>query len=232
MTIILLTIIALVFPKPVFAHAIGQLYTLPLPLWLYLYGAGAALIVSFLLIGFFAKESNQTLPHINLKVHPWVISFFKILSMGLFALTIFSGLFGSQSSIDSFAVNFFWIIFLLGFTYLSAIFGNIWQVINPWKILFSFFGFSKPNLTYPKNLAYLPTLVFYFLLIWLELLSGGLGTKPNILSQMLLIYTTLTLLAAYLFGADWFQYGEFFSVFFKQVSRLSFYQKSDSILKE
>ncbi len=230
--LILFTTSAFVAPKPVFAHAIGQLYTLPLPLWLYLYGAGAALIVSFLLIGFFAKQSNQSLPHINIKVHPWLIYFFQALSLGLFALTIFSGLFGSQSPIDSFAVNFFWIIFLLGFTYLSAILGNIWQIINPWKIIFSHLDFVKPKLSYPKNLAYLPALIFYFILIWLELLSGGLGVKPNTLSQILLIYSTFTFIAVYLYGTDWFKYGEFFSVYFSLVGKLSFFQKTNSLLKE
>ncbi len=232
MIVLLLILITLVLPKPVYAHALGQLYTLPIPLWLYLYGAGAALIVSFLLIGFFTKESNHSLLHFNLKIHPGIILFFKILSLGLFVLTIVSGLFGSQSSIDNFGTNFFWIIFLLGFTYLSAIFGNIWQVINPFKNILSLLGDSKPMFTYPKSLGYFPALIFYFLLIWLELLSGGIGVRPNILSQILLLYTTITFSGVITFGQDWFKYGEFFSVFFGLIGKLSPFGKQTDILKD
>jgi hypothetical protein len=219
----------LLFPLPVSAHAFGVLYTLPLPLWLYLYGAGAALVVSFFLIGFFAKDSTHSLPHLNLKINSFFISLFKSLSLGIFILTIISGFVGSQSPIDSFAINLFWIIFLLGFTYLCAIFGNLWQAINPWKIIFSFFGNVKPVFQYPKKIGYLPALSFYFIWIWLELLSGGLAIRPFILSQILVIYSVITLLSTYLFGKDWFCYGEFFSVYFNLIGKLSFFQKKDEI---
>lgn len=48
-----------IFPKPIAAHAFGQLYNLPVPFWLYLYGAAAALIVSFLLIGYFFNQRSH-----------------------------------------------------------------------------------------------------------------------------------------------------------------------------
>lgn len=38
---------------PAFAHGLGQSYDLPLPLWLYLFGAGATVLVSFVPISLF-----------------------------------------------------------------------------------------------------------------------------------------------------------------------------------
>jgi len=221
------------YTNPVSAHAFGTLYTLPIPLWLYLYGAGAALIISFLAIGFFTRQSSHLFfPKFHLKLNHWVIFFLKVLSIFLFSLTILTGFFGSQSAYQSFAVNFFWIFFLLGFTYFSAIFGNIWDFVNPWKIILSWFGEIKPLLTYPKNLGYIPALLFYFLLIWLELLSGGIGIHPSYLSKILLFYSGLIFLGSILFGPNtWFQYGEFFSIFFGLISKLSLFGKGD-LLKE
>ncbi|MDQ3328241.1 MAG: hypothetical protein M3506_06940 [Chloroflexota bacterium] len=42
------------------AHGFGVRYTLPVPLWLYLYGAAAAVVLSFVLVGFFAGESGTS----------------------------------------------------------------------------------------------------------------------------------------------------------------------------
>ena len=40
------------------AHGFGQRYTLPVPLWLYLYGSAAVVILSFVLVGFFVREER------------------------------------------------------------------------------------------------------------------------------------------------------------------------------
>jgi len=217
-----------IFPEPVSAHAFGALYTLPLPFWLYSYGAAAALIISFLLIGFFTREGKEfPYPKINISINHWIVFLFQVLVLTLFIITILAGFFGIQSPVSNFAPNFFWIIFLLGFTYLSGLFGNFWDKLNPWKIIFFPFKF-KPLLNYPKSLGYLPALIFYFILIWLEILSSGLGARPQFISILLLSYTTLNILGSSLFGKkDWFEYGEFFSVFFGLISKLSPFSKKN-----
>lgn len=211
------------------AHAFGQLYTLPIPLWLYLYGAGAALIISFVLIGFFAKEKTHfSLPKPQIKLNSSVIFLFRVISIALLILTVLTGFFGTQSQLQNFAPNFFWIIFLLGFTYLTAIVGNIWDTINPFKIIASLLPRSKPVLKYPQNFGVIPALIFYFLLIWLELFSGGLAAKPIILSQLLITYTIIMFLGSLVFGIeDWFKYGDFFSVFFGLFSKISLLGRSN-----
>ena len=37
------------------AHGFGERYDLPVPLWLYLYGAGATVLVSFVVVGMFLR---------------------------------------------------------------------------------------------------------------------------------------------------------------------------------
>ncbi len=221
-------LILLLFPQPVSAHAFGALYSLPLPFWLYSYGASVALIISFLLIAWFAKENKEfNYPRIHLNLNHWLVFLLQVLVLAFFAVTILAGFFGLQSPVQNFAPTFFWIIFLLGFTYLSGIFGNFWDKINPWKLILSPLNL-KPLLDYPKSLGFLPALIFYFILIWLEILSSGLGARPQFLSTLLLSYTFINILGSIIFGTqDWFKYGEFFSVSFGLISKLSPFSKEN-----
>ncbi len=221
--------LALMLPRFAFAHAFGQLYNLPVPFWLYLYGGAAAIIVSFLIIGYFFNKPEQefsykTFRFMNLNTK--LLTALKIVSVFLFLLTIVSGLFGKNRALTNFNMTFFWIIFLLGLTYLTAIIGNIYSFINPWKILLG--RIKHGILDYPKWLSYYPALLFYFILIWLELVAE---TDPKIISSALVLYTLANILGVFTFGkTSWFQYGELFSVFFRLIGKISPIESRDGKL--
>src|SRR3990167_9696960 len=67
-----LLLLPIFLPQPVSAHAFGQLYTLPIPVWLYLFGGGAALIISFVVIGLFFNQPRKetSYPKVDLTNHP------------------------------------------------------------------------------------------------------------------------------------------------------------------
>ncbi len=228
LTVIVPPIVFFVFARPVSAHAFGQNYTLPLPVWLYLWGGSVAIIVSFFLIAFFFRNSKPTKHKslLTLKApNTEIVLFFVIIArtifIVLFATVIIAGLIASQSPTENFAPVAFWIIFYLGITYLSAIFGGFWEKVNPLYLLTSLFNFKK-KLNYPPKLAYFPALVFYLFLIWLELASNGLGIKPKFISDLLIIYSLFTFLGSYIFGyKTWFKYADFFSVFFSTIAKIS-----------
>ncbi len=218
------TMSLILLPKITSAHAFGQLYNLPVPFWMYLYGSAAAIVVSFLVIGFFLNKTSEDIsyPTLNfLVLNPWVVVVLKILSIILFLLAIVSGIIGKNSAFANFNMTFIWIIFALGLTYLTAVIGNVYAIINPWKILSDWVipSYYEGIISYPRSLGYYPALVFYFLFIWLELVGQ---TTPFKLSIVLLIYTTINFLGVITFGKfNWFQYGEFFSVFFRLVGKIS-----------
>lgn len=221
-------------PTPASAHSFGKLYNLPVPFWMYLYGGAAAILVSFLIIGYFINKTHasSTYPTLNLSRYTifsfltkkWFITFLKITSVFFFFLIIIAGLFGTDMPSFNFAMTFFWIIFVLLFAYLTAIFGNIFAIINPIKVLIEWFENltdmkAKGMMKYPKQLSYYPALVFYFLFIWIELMGN---TTPIKLSLILLQYSMLTIMGVTLFGKNiWFQYGEFFSVFFRLLGKMA-----------
>jgi hypothetical protein len=198
------------------AHAFGQQYTLPLPLWLYIYGGGITIIVSFLLIGYFISDPNPEFFSKSKTIGNFrAAKLWKLVGLVLFLVTIIAGFAG-----NNLAPLIFWIFFLLGFTYFTAIIGNTWDLVNPWRTIAEFFGTGIYK--YPKKLGFTPALTFYAFIIWLELLSGGAGVVPYNLSLYLILYTSISVLGSVLFGViDWFYYGDFFSVFFGLISRLS-----------
>jgi len=224
-TLLIICAVVALAPKTVFAHAFGQTYTLPVPLWLFIYGAAAAVIVSFLVIGLFMNKKPDTEEYKTLKVMTynsklkWLLIVTKFLSVFLLTLTIVAGFIGTQDSYNNFSVLFFWIIFLSGVTYLSALVGNVWQAVNPLKVIVEiiesltgkqFIGVKS----YPKKLSYYPALIIYFLFIWLELFSNGVGVVPYNLALMLVIYIIGTVSLAYIYGKNsWFKYGEFLVCF-------------------
>ena len=68
---------ALALPGVAAAHGFGRLYNLPVPFWLYAWGATAALLVSFLLVLYFVARpvgaSAVTARALIPRLHPSVL---------------------------------------------------------------------------------------------------------------------------------------------------------------
>lgn len=242
MHIIFFLVILFLFlsPSPVFAHAFGQQYMLPVPFWLYAYGAAAAVIVSFFIIGFFVNEKKKDILYPTLNISkskiiriitnsPVVIGI-KVLSILLFILTLITGFFGTSVPVANFNMTFFWIIFILGVTYVSALIGNIYSIINPLKISADFIEYLlgrkiKGIITYPTAFAYYPALFLYFLFIFTEILGR---INPYDLSVSILGYCGITFLGIVVFGKDtWLEHGDFLKVFFTLLSKVSILNNHD-----
>jgi hypothetical protein len=210
------------------AHSFGAMYTLPIPFWMYAFAVSATLVLSFLMIGFFAagRSHERVSRPIEIQgVVPGVVwTILRGLSVVLLILTILTGLFGVQSPFNNFSLTFFWIGFVLGFAYLTALVGDVYAFINPWHVLCDMIERLRPmafkgRVLYPAWLAYYPALALYMGFIWLELFGH---TTPRTVGLTLVGYTMLNFAAAALFGAEaWFRYGEFFAVFFRLLGKIS-----------
>ena len=221
-------------PTPASAHSFGRLYNLPVPFWLYGFGAAAALVLSFLIVGVFvaaprsaAREGSRDIGQLR-----WVealrrarlVPALQALSVFGLLLCILTGFFGTPDPYRNFNMTFFWVVFVLGFAYLTAIAGDLYAAINPWRVIAQalarvFPGFTRGRLRYPQALAYWPALGLYMAFIWIELFGR---TRPFSLAACLLAYTVINLAGVWLFGsAAWFRYCEFWSVFLRLLGRMS-----------
>lgn len=225
---------ALLAPGVAAAHSFGVMYNLPVPFWLYAYGAGAALILSFLVVGYFASApaTSENAAGRDLSEAGWVLFLrrwrvvpaLKAVSVFCLLLCLATGFWGNRNPYVNFNMTFFWIMFVLGFAYLTAFVGDLYSAINPWKVLGEQIGrlfksYTQGRFQYPAALSYWPALAFYMGFIWSELFAH---TRPFSLSVILAGYTGANLLGVWLVGsAAWFRHCEFFSVFMRLTALMS-----------
>ena len=231
---------------PAFAHGLGQSYNLPIPLWLYLFGAGAAVLVSFVPIALFSGERKggedapYRYPRFDL-LRVWFLRAvlagratllgLRVLSVGLFLLVVLTGLFGSQGADSNFAPTFVWIVWWVGFGFFTAFVGNVWPLVNPWKILFEWAEALVCRLglrnglelgePYPVSWGVWPAVVLYTVFVWVENAFRGSSTPVDI-AVLALSYSVLTWGGMAVYGKEtWLRRGEVFSVFFGLLARFA-----------
>src|SRR6266545_358994 len=237
----LATLLTLDGAPPAAAHGFGQRYDLPVPLSLYLGGAAAAVLFSFLLLGVFLRgaQGAHRYPRINLLrwapfrliTHPAVLVGVKAASVSVFALFLAVGLFGNQHPLRNLAPTLVWVIWWVGLSYVSALAGNLWAVINPWRAVFecaeNLHGRLRAgrelslHLPYPRALGVWPGVFLFFVFAWVELVFPGRAV-PKDLAALAIGYSLLTWSGMYLFGRErWLQRGEAFSLAFGLLSRFA-----------
>ncbi|MGA2551580.1 MAG: hypothetical protein ABSF50_15615 [Burkholderiaceae bacterium] len=211
-------------------------YNLPIPFQLYALGATAALAVSFVLVGYLVSTPS-VVATANLKAFnigresrrsASLIHFFtvglQLLGVCGLALTIATGIFGSPIPIANFNITFFFVIFVLGVAYASALMGDIYQFLNPWLAICEWCDEHFPRAfrgrySYPRALAYYPALIFYMAYIWIELFAN---ISPFELSMVLVAYSVINIAGAWAFGKTvWFERCEFLAVLFRFIAKMA-----------
>jgi hypothetical protein len=224
-----------------YAHGFGERYYLPLPLSLFAIGGAAAVVLSFVLVGAIVRNEahNFRYPRFNLLRYRWLRALFsrpfllpiKAVSVFLLLLVIAAGLFGSARPVENLAPTFVWVIWWVGMGFFVALFGNLWALVNPWKVLYGWAEFLyqqfRPDeeLTlgyeYPEQWGIWPAVVLFFAFAWVENAFAE-GANPRSLAWMAIIYSIITLGGMFIFGKyQWLRHGEVFSVVFGFLSRFS-----------
>jgi hypothetical protein len=219
-------------PTALYAHSFGTPYTLPVPFWMYLYGCGATLVLTFAMLGYFWSEpvscagvrpSEAPFRALAGTLNQRALMLLRIGAAGSLLLTISAGLIGNPDPSENIAMTLFWVVFLLGFAYFTALIGDLYSLINPWKMAVEGLERIGVNLSisrfqYPKWMSYWPAFTFYVGLIWLELFGGS----PFVLSCTLIVYSAITVIGTSLFGkSTWLRQAEVFSVFFQLIGMLA-----------
>ena len=228
-------------PVTSYAHGFGERYDLPVPLWLYISGAGMAVVLSFGIIGIFVKRTEHTFdyPRLNLLrwrigralVSPTLVLSLKVISVLLLVLVVISGFIGSSVSTKNITPVFVWVIWWVGIAFFSALIGNIWVLINPWKICFewieslyrrvSLSGMLARNLPYPEKIGAWPGFILFFCFAWIELVFPHSAEPVNI-AWMAIVYSVITWGGMFIFGKEhWLGHGEAFSLIFGFLARFA-----------
>jgi hypothetical protein len=216
------------------AHGFVQPYTLPIPFWLYLYACSVTVVLTFGVVSYFVTvpavaTADQRIPARSAggraaTLPGWALRGLRALAVGCLLLSVVAGLIGTRDPDANINITLFWVVFVLVFTYATALVGDVFALINPWRTIVEWFetsssGPRRTPLVYPVRLGYWPALLSYIGLIWLELFTLP---PPRAVSIVLVGYSLVTFAGVWLFGkAAWFRYGELFSVLLRFVGLLA-----------
>src|ERR671912_432536 len=228
--------------RPALAHGFGPTYDIPIPLWLYLYGAAAAVVLSFLPLALFSRKERDSAyryPRFDLfrvrllrtiLTSRLLTGGLRLLSVALFLVVVIAGLVGLQSGFNI-APTFVWVTWWVGLSLITAFVGNLWPLVNPWKVVFDWaeglvrrlgyrdgLEFDEP---FPEALGIWPAVGLYLVFVWIENVFAGSYVPRNI-ALFALAYSLITLYGMAFFGKEtWLRRGDAFSVFFGLLGRFA-----------
>jgi len=235
-----------------FAHALAARQDLPVPAWLFAWGASIVLIVSF-----FALAAGWRKPRFeDSHWRPLGAGLSRLLlgrpaqvlcgAIGVFLLgvAVYAGLRGTEAPDRNFALTFLFVTAWLGFPVFSALLGDVFRPFNPWRAVgrlagagFRAIAGQRPaHLAYPRALGRWPAAIGLLAVVWLEVVygsSGGVavGLDPETAATAALFYSAYALAMMALFGVEeWCERGEIFSVYFGMFGQLGWFGVEDGRL--
>jgi hypothetical protein len=234
------------------AHALAARQDLPVPAWLFAWGATIVLIVSFFALAVAWRKPIFERPHwrpLGERLSALLVSLpMQALcgAVGVFLLgvAIYAGLRGTEAPDRNFALTFLFVTCWLGFPIFSAVLGDVFRPFNPWRAIGrvagsgfrAIAGQPAARLAYPERLGRWPAAIGLMAFVWLEVVygaSGGVavGLDPHAAAVAAVVYSGYTLAMMALFGVEtWCQRGEVFSVYFGMFARLGCFGVEDGRL--
>lgn len=219
----------------ILAHGLGGRSDLPVPLWLALYGGGAAIVLSFAVLAVFWKtpklqgdDAGSPLPH-------WVQRFadaratralLRALGIALSVGLIAAAAFGSTDTFDNPAPVWFYVWFWVGLVPGSLLFGPVWRLMNPLRTLSALLARisgargGEDYLEIPAWVGLWPAAAGLTAFVWLELVFQD-PSRPLIVLTFVLLYGAANLVAASLYGERWFAQGDGFEVYSTLLASMS-----------
>ena len=226
-------------PTAAQAHAFGERYDLPVPLWMNLTGGGAVVVFSFVIAAWFLQPEKAAPPRrAGVFASPWLRPFggeavqsaLKIISVFLFVIGLLAGFIGLPDYSRNAAPTIFWVIGWVGLAFTTVLLGNVWLLLNPWLIVFDWADALCRRLTkhslslalpHPRRLGVLPGIVMVVGFTWFMLGSGMAGNSLW-LACGVSFYSALTWAGMFVFGAPaWLAHGEAFTLLFSVLARFS-----------
>jgi hypothetical protein len=220
-------------PAAAEAHGLVQRANLPIPEWLFGWGAAVVLVVSF--AGLAVLWPAPKLQHPDWRPLPGgvgralgsrpVEALCGAIGVGLLAVVILAGYLGRDSALDNFAPTFILIDFWVGLVFASVLLGDVFRAFSPWRAI------RLPGIrSYPEHWGRYPAAIALFGFTWVELVSGW-GEVPGDLTTAAVVYTVYTLAMQAVFGTEaWTRNGEAFAVYFNLFSRVSVWETRDRVV--
>jgi hypothetical protein len=222
----------------ILAHGVGGVRDLPVPTWLFSWGAAVVLVLSFLLLGTLWKrpqlerlaEGRPFAPSLERALRSTALRVvLGALSAGLLVLVFLAALLGEPSSTTNLAPTFVYVVFWLGIVPLQVVLGNVWPALNPWLAIANAVAWIwralgrtwNPIVAYPERLGVYPAAALLFAFVALELCYVD-PANPRALALAIALYSYATWFGMAAVGRRlWAERGEAFTVYFGLLARIA-----------
>ena len=214
---------ALGMPWPAAAHAIGGTFQLPVPLWLYLAGAGTAVAASFVVTSLTARTEGSDQSYGTLPVPDGLVRVTRLL-LRILGVVWWYGAIGVGcvvGDISPLPAVLLWIGIWVGLPIVAVLASNPWPSLSPFRTTFAALrwlvlraGGDRLDLgvRYPPSLARWPAVALLAGGIWAELVLPG-GEVAVTVAVLMAGYTLVTLVGMLVFGQiAWLRHAELFEV--------------------
>jgi hypothetical protein len=216
----------------VLAHGVGTRQDLPIPIGLALFGAGAAILLTFSVLLLFWRtarlggaDAGGPLPGAVQRAAD-AAAFRRTLQgisllVALFVVAVaFAGPSDTPHNLAPWA---FFVTFWVGLVPASLLLGPVWRVINPLRLVHRALRIVVPKARGAERLPTLglwPGAVFLAAFLWLELVSPH-RSDPAVVGGFLVGYGVVQVGLSLWFGEEWFAAGDGFEVYSWLIARLS-----------
>lgn len=231
-------------PTPAPAHGLTPKRDLPIPEWLFVWGAALVLLISFVALAVLWPK-----PRLERAERKPLGGFGRVLASRpvrvacgaigalLLVLVVYSGLAGEEN--DNLVPTFVYVVFWVALVPASVLLGDVFRAFNPWAAVARAVGWlfaaggrreAAEPFAYPERLGHWPAAAGLLAFTVMELVVD-VGADPRPLAIATLVYSAVTWFCMSLYGIDrWLDRGEAFSVYFGLFARLSVFERRDDAI--
>lgn len=222
----------------VLAHGVGTRADLPIPIVLALFGAGAAVLITFSVLLLFWRTprlggagSGLVLPTGVQRIAdgPALRRTVQFLALLAAVFVVVVALVGPADTPHNAAPWVLYVTFWVGLVPASLLLGPVWRVANPLRLLHRGLRVvvpTAPGAARLPSLGLWPAAAALAAFLWLELVCPG-RSLPGTVGAFLIGYAIVQLALALWFGEDWFAAGDGFEVYSSLIARLSPWGRRD-----
>jgi hypothetical protein len=212
----------------VLAHGVGARADLPLPAWLFAYGAGFAVLISFVALGILwprprlaaAADGAALPPAVQTVRRPgaWLL---RAIGLLVYGVVLVACLWGTNDAGINISPYVIYVSFWVGMQLVSTFVGDAWRALNPLDTLaLVAFGRWLPERTARPDPGLWPAAVMIGSFAWMELAYHD-PASPRALGVWLVAYSAAALAGAAVWGRAWLREGEGFAALFHLLAALA-----------
>lgn len=232
-------------PASVLTHGIGGRQDLPISYTLAVWGSGAAVAASVVLLvlawrkpHFQERKAAWDLPYaisrvlLSQAVRVILGALGVIITIG----AIFCGFLGTFQAADNFAPTYLYVLLWLGIVPLSLVFGPIYQWFNPARAIHAALTHlaaldpKKGLRPLPEKLGVWPAFAGIGIYAILELTLFD-PSRPLVVASYLTFLLVGSLVGGFLYGEDFFTWGDPFEAYSRVIASVSPFQVTSGIIE-